>query len=105
MNVSGNSLFIVFVLLSATVLVASAAFAVETLFIDNVEGFQLADEALCETDSSYYSANETECDGFIYWNILCLPPMFLLGLPWLIWGYFALTGKKTYIPIRPSRLD
>lgn len=105
MNVSGNFLFVVFVLLSAIVLVASVAFAIETLFIDNVEGFQLADEELCETDRNYFSDNETECDGFVYWNIFCLPPLFLLGLPWLIWGYYALTGKRTFNPMRPFRSD
>ena len=73
--------------LTIVLLVASIAFAIETLLIDDVKGIQLANDLACETDLEYYISNETECDGFVYWLVIFVPFWILLTVVWLFhWG-------------------
>ena len=81
MKITGT---LVLALLTAILLVGSVAFAIETLLAENVEGIQLVDKQRCEVDRGYYSDNETECDGFVYWFLFFTVPWVLIIAVWLI---------------------
>ena len=81
MKITGT---LVLVLLTAILLVGSVAFAIETLLAENVEGIQFVDKQRCEADLEYYSDNETECDGFVYWFVFFTVPWLLIIAVWLI---------------------
>ena len=36
----------------------------------------------------YYQYNETECDGFVYWNMACLPFLIAISITWafVLWA-------------------
>ena len=84
MKITGKPLLI---FLTIILLVASIAYAMEILLIDDAEGIQLADQQACETDMAYHFNNEVECYGFIVWLLIFVPLWILLTVFWLFyWG-------------------
>lgn len=67
------------------VVLASVYFAVETVVAEDQNGRHIVDKSRC-VEELYYQYNETECDGFAYWNFLCLPFLIVISGIWaLIW--------------------
>ncbi len=80
----------ILVIITIIIVLASVYFAVETVVAEDQNGRHIVDKSRCHEDL-YYQYNETECDGFVYWYILCLP--FLIAIS-IIWAFVWLAPKQ-----------
>jgi len=73
------------IIITRIVVLASVYFAVETVIAEEQNGRHIVDKSRC-VEELYYQHNETECDGFVYWNMAYLPFLIVVSGIWaLIW--------------------